>query len=236
MHRANRLIVAALSVVTAGLAMNVAEASASDKLVADLQLTSHTPGTPTGATLHLVWPDGPNGKPKPEAKGVFTLPAGAAIDESAVPTCTASDQQLEAEGGAACPDGSAVGPGQVSLLTGFGSPVDPILLDDEWYHGPQQIFGLLTPHAAPGPVVAVNRVKIVGASFVAAPSLPPGYPPGTKTVPKQSDQAIHMIVNNGHAFMTTPPTCPANGKWVAHSEVTYDDGSVDRATSVTPCN
>src|SRR5437764_770452 len=101
------LVLAALTVTLALLAPQAAQARAHEKLIADLQLTSHTPGTPTGLTLHLVWPDnGPDGRPKPEAKGVFTLPDGAQIDESAVPTCTASDTELELEGGAACPAGS----------------------------------------------------------------------------------------------------------------------------------
>jgi hypothetical protein len=229
------LIVAMLTITTAGLAASAAQA-ASEKLVADLQLTSHKPGTPSGGTLHLVWPsNGPGGKPKPEVKGVFNLPAGSKIDESAVPACTASDTELEVEGSAACPSGSAIGPGEVSLLTGLGPPVDPILLDDQWFHGPGQIFAIFTPRGAPRPIVAVNRVQIEGASFVARPSLPAGYPPGTKTVPKQSDQTIDTMVNGGHAFITTPPTCPASRKWIAHSEVTYDDGSIEKATSVTPC-
>ena len=212
-------------------------AAASTKLVADLKLTSHRPGTPTGGTLHLVWPDNASdGRPKPEAKGVFVLPKGSRIDESALPACTASDEQLRVEGGAACPDGSDVGPGQVSFMTGLGAPVDPLLLDNEWYHGPGQIFGLFTPHGAPAPTLAVNRVKIVGTSFVATPSLPPGFPPNKKTVPKQSDQRIYKHVSSsGASFITTPPRCPRSGKWVSHSTVTYDDGSVDRATSVTRC-
>jgi hypothetical protein len=212
-------------------------AAANSKLVADLKLTSHRPGTPTGATLHLVWPDnGPDGRPKPEAKGVFVLPKGSRIDESAVPTCTASDEQLQVQGGAACPDGSDVGPGRVSFMTGLGAPVDPFLVDNEWYHGPRQIFGLFTPRDAPAPTLAVNRVKIVGASFVAKPSLPPGFPPDKKTVPKESHQRIHKRVSStGASFITTPSKCPRSGKWVSHSTVTYDDGSIDRATSVTRC-
>ena len=212
-------------------------AAASQKLVADLKLTSHRPATPTGATLHLVWPDNDaGGRPKPEAKGVFVLPKGARIDETAIPTCTASDEQLKIEGGGACPDGSDLGPGQVSFDTGLGAPVDPFMLDNEWYHGPGQIFGLFHPHGQQAPTLIVNRVKIVGASFVATPSLPPGVPPTRKTVPKQSDQRVYKRVGStGASFITTPPTCPRSGKWVAHATVTYDDGSVDRAKSVTRC-
>jgi hypothetical protein len=223
-----------LTILVAALA-GPADALARGKLIADLQLTSHEPATPTGGTLHLVWPDGPGGKPKPEAKGVFELPAGSRINENAIPTCFASDPELQVEGDAACPVGSGIGPGAITLLTGLGSPVDPVFLDDQWFHGPGQIFALITPRGLPRPIT-VNRVKIEGASFVASPSLPPGYPPSTKTVPKQSDQTIDQRVSAAGSFLTTPPICPDNGKWIAHGTVIYDDGSVDRATSVTPCN
>ena len=207
-------------------------AHAGERLIADLKLTSHRPGTPTGATLHLVWP---GEKPKPEAKGVFVPPKGTVINEAAVPTCTASDTELKALGGRACPDGSDLGPGEVSFVTGAGAPVDPFLLDNEWYHGPHQIFGLFTPHDAPAPILVVNRVAIRGSSFVATPSLPPGFPPGEKTVPKQSDQVINKSVSSAGSFITTPPRCPRSGKWISHATVTYEDGSVDTAKGVTRC-
>jgi hypothetical protein len=228
--------------ITTGIATAVAAciaaggAAAAEHTIADIGLTSHKPGTPTGGTLHLVWPSAhPGGKPKPETKGVFQLPAGTKIDEGAVPACTASDTELKTLGGAACPPGSDVGPGRVSFITGVGAPLDPFLLDNEWYHGPGQIIGLFHPHGQSAPTLAVNRVRIEGASFVATPALPPGYPPGEKTAPKQSDQTIHKLVSGGRAFLTTPPTCPRSGRWISHSTVTYEDGSVETAASATPC-
>ena len=115
------------------------------QLVSDLQLASHTPSTPTGATLRLVWPDGPDGKPKPETEGVFELPEGTVVNEAAIPTCTASDEE-------------------------------------------------------------------------------------------PSDQVIDLRATDAGAFITTPPTCPAGGEWISHTTITYTDGTVDRATGVTPCH
>src|SRR5947208_16267318 len=111
--RLTRMIGAAL-LVALGAGLIPAAASA-DQLIADLQLLSHRPGVPTGATLHLVWPDGPNGKAKEEKQGVFELPAGTVFNENAIPTCTASDEEMKALGRAACPAGSALGPGEVLL-------------------------------------------------------------------------------------------------------------------------
>jgi hypothetical protein len=215
--------------------MAQAAANADAGLVSDLQLTSHVVGTPSGGTLHLVWPDGPDGKPKPEAKGVFQFPAGTIINEQAVPVCNASDTELQLEGRAACPDGSALGPGDLALITGVGAPVDPLRLDDFWFHGPGQLVGLISPQGSQYPVLAVNRVQIQGATLIAQPSLPPGYPPGTKTAPKESNQRIDRLVSSAGAFITTPPTCPSSGAWISHTTITYDDGSTDSATSATPC-
>ena len=231
-RRLIRAIGAGIAVV---LVSGLGEADASVKFVARLQLTSHRPNRPTGATLHIVWPsDGPGGKPKPEAKE-SSLPAGTKVNEKAVPTCTASDTQLKAEGSAACSSATYLGPGMATVITGLGPPVDPFGLDDRWFHAPGAIVAVFTARGAPGPTLTVNRVEIKGATFIARLSLPPGYPPGTKTVPKQSDQIIDRRVSSAGAFITTPPSCPKDGKWISRATSTYDDGSTDTATNVTPC-
>lgn len=231
-----RSVVFVATSIALALGAGAASAGAKPRLVADLQLTAHKSGQPSGATLHLVWPDaGKTRKPKPEKLGVFHLPAGTRINESAIPTCTASDTELKARGGAACPPGSALGPGRVDFVTGIGNPVDPFAMDNHWYHGPKQIIGLFHVPGTSHPTIAVNRVEIRGSSFIARPALPPGYPPGEKTVPKESYQRIHRLVTAKGAFITTPPKCPRSRRWISRSAVTYDDGSVQRATSVTRC-
>jgi hypothetical protein len=215
--------------------VDAAAAAASERLVAELKLTSHRPNQPTGATLHLVWPKDENGKPKTQKVGVFRPPAGTRINEAAIPACTATDAELRAQGGAACPDGSALGPGRVTFVSGIGSPLDPVTLDNDWYHAPGQLIGLFHPPGSSMPIIAVNRVDIQGSAFVARPALPPGYPPGSKTAPKQSDQEIYGMSTTGGAFLTTPPRCPRSGRWVSHAKMIFEDGSVERATSVTRC-
>jgi hypothetical protein len=200
------------------------------------QLTSHRPASATGAVLHIVYPDdGPGGKPKPVSKGVYEFPAGTRFDEGALPICTASDAEFELLGANACPSDTALGGGGITVDTGFGAPVDPMALDDGYFHGPGQLITVFTPHGYPRPVLQVNRLKIEGSTIIDLPSLPPGYPPGTKTVAKQVDQQIALASSGTRAFMTTPATCASSGKWVARLTITYDDGSVDTATSATPC-
>jgi hypothetical protein len=223
--------------LAAVFAFSPASAGASaDKLISNLKMTSHRPGTATGLKLHLVWPsDGPDGRPKPETKGVFRLPPGTVVDETAIPTCMASDAELQSQGYSGCPSPTALGPGVTTLLTGVGPPMDPFIVDDYWFHGPGQLIAVYTSQGSTSPGLSVNRVKIKRSRFVATPSLPPGFPPGSKTVPKRSDQRVFRRVSEAGAFVTTPPHCPRNHHWVAHTKVTYEDGSVQRARSVTPC-
>jgi hypothetical protein len=229
-----RLAAVGVVVAIAG-GVQTAGAAASERLVVDLQLTAHRPNQPTGAKLHILWPNDERGKAKPEKVGIFHLPAGTRVNQSAIPVCAATDAELRAQGGAACPEGSALGPGRVTFVSGIGSPLDPVTLDNDWYHAPGQLVGLFHPRGSSMPVIAVNRVDIQGSTFIARPALPPGYPPGTRTAARQSDQEIFGLTTTRGAFLTTPPRCPRNGKWIARAKVIYDDGSVETDTSVTRC-
>jgi hypothetical protein len=199
-------------------------------------LTSHEPGTSTGAVLHLVYPDdGPGGKPKPVSGGVYEFPSGTRFDGSALPVCSASDQDFQVQGFGACAPDTALGGGGLTVDTGFGPPIDPMALDDRYFHGPGELVTVFTPHDADRPVMQVNRLKIQGSTIIDHPSLPPGYPPGTKTVAKQVDQHIDSVSRAGRAFMTTPRTCPPTREWISRLTIVYEDGSVDSATSATSC-
>ena len=206
----------------------------SHRLIARLRLTSSRPNTATGAILDLIRPNGPGGKPKPEATGIFQLPKGTRISTTAVPACTKDDTTLQLEGESACPS-SHVGEGLATLITGVGPPVDPLTIDDHWYYAPGQIVALYTYHGTTEPVLKVGRVRIRGATFIAPLDLPPGYPPGTKTVPKESDVTLDRYVGPRGSFITTPATCPASGRWVSRVTLIYDDHTTDSATDSMRC-
>jgi hypothetical protein len=210
-------------------------ASAADSgLQATLRLTSSQPGTPAGAILDLTRPDGPDGKPKTEATGIFQLPAGTTVDQHAVPPCTNDDVTWQIEGDSACPN-SHIGSGFATLITGLGPPIDPVGIDEQWYYAPGEIVALYSAHDHPFPVLKVGHVQIHGATFVAPLDLPPGYPPGTKTAPKRTDVTIQPYVGAHGAFITTPATCPADGHWITTVTLHYEDGSTDTISDATPC-
>jgi hypothetical protein len=185
-------------------------------------------------SLNLTRPDGPNGKPKTEAVGVFELPAGTTVNQHAVPPCMLDDTTWQIEGDSGCPD-SHVGNGFASLYTGLGSPVDPLGIDEQWYYAPGEIVALYSLHGHPSPIIKIGHVTISGATFTAALDLPPGYPPGTKTSPGTTDVTLQPYVGANGAFITTPPTCPAGGKWITTVTLHYDDGATDRVADATPC-
>jgi hypothetical protein len=213
-----------------------AQAASAARMELRFQLTSHQPGTPTGATLHIVYPnDGPGGKPKPVSLGVYRFPRGTTIDEGAVPVCLASDAEFELLGASACPPDTALGGGGLTVDTGFGPPIDPLVLDDSYFHGPGELITAFRPREAPGPVLQVNRLQIEGSTIIDRPSLPPGYPQGTKTVAKEVNDEIAPVSSGGQAFMTTPPKCPRSGSWISRLTITYEDGTMETATSATPC-
>ena len=123
--RMRLLAVLTIALGAGGLGFTAQAASAAG-MELRFQLTSHQPGTPTGATLHIVYPnDGPGGKPKPVSLGVYQFPSGTTVDEAAVPVCPASDAEFELLGTAACAAASGLGGGGITVDTGFGPPIDP---------------------------------------------------------------------------------------------------------------
>lgn len=231
--RTRRRLVAGAAMVVVALT-TAPTASAGSQIQAKLRLTSSYPSTPTGVVLSLDRPDGPDGKPKTEAIGVFQLPPGTTVNQNAVPPCTNDDVTWQLEGQSACPS-SFIGTGFATLFTGLGAPVDPFTVDEHWYYAPGQIVSLYTNHGQDYPVLQVGRVEIRDASFVAPLDLPPGYPPGTKWAPGHTEVTLNRFVGPHGAFITTPHTCP-HGKWITTVFLTYGDGSTDTVRDETPCH
>src|SRR4051794_36028292 len=111
------------------VAMVPASAQATTTPAADFQLdmASHTPGTPTSLNLHIFYkdPKDPQAQPPPQRKIVIEAPEGSIIDSGAVPKCLAGDAELQLAGEAACSSDSRIGSGTLSLITGGGPGFDP---------------------------------------------------------------------------------------------------------------
>src|SRR5437763_121264 len=86
--------------------------------------TTKKPGAPSGRIFHDEFFNASDrsAKPPPVQHIHIQLPHGARFDWRAVPLCTASDAQLEAQGESACPAGSNVGHEIYSFDTGLPGP------------------------------------------------------------------------------------------------------------------
>jgi hypothetical protein len=227
-------LAAAVAALAGALAAPMTAGAAESHMQVQLRLTSPKPNTPTGAVLNLTRPDEADGKPKTETRGVFRLPAGTVINQDAVPPCTKDDLTWQVEGTAACPD-SYLGNGYVTLVSGLGPPVDPFDVDQHWYYAPGELVALYTKHGTTYPILEVGHAQIDGATISADLDLPPGYPPGTKTSPKDTDLTIQPYVGPRGTFITTPPTCPSSGKWITTVTLSYEDGTDETVSDAMPC-
>jgi len=182
----------------------------------ELNLGATEPGTEAEPTFVVSYrnPDDPNGKPPAIASAVFRLPTGTRIDTAAVERCTATDEQIQAQGpAAACPPGSKVGSGKLTAVTGFGPPSDPIAGDVTVFNGADELIEVVT---VPGTqtVAGMDRLSIEGNVLTAHPPATPGGPPDGRTAVKD----IQLKIDRG-GYVTTPPDCGSGGwGYSAHYE------------------
>lgn len=209
-----------------------------DALDFQLGMQTQMPARPTALTLHVVYrnPSGPDAKPSPLRKSVIEAPAGTIFDGRATPVCAASDNQLMVSGTAACPAGSQVGDGTVSLITGFGPPVDPLIIDAVLLNGGDGIVELFSEHRT-GVRVAVGHARFTAPNTLTETPAPnPGGPPDGESAVHQVDFRFYERRGaDGETFIRTPPNCPGSGAWIARITATLANGQTLAAQSSTPC-
>jgi hypothetical protein len=216
-----------------------AQTASAESLEFDFHFTTTEPATGTGATVHIVYPDGGAGKPRPLRTGAIELPEGTHIDESAVPVCTATDDELRMLGTFACAQDTRLGSGQITAVTGCGVPLDPFVAEIHAFHGPGQVIYAYTAPGAAAPVVYVARDAIDGSTLRSQRplDLPPGCPPPDgRTHPKIGDLTLDPPASGGRHFITTPERCRGHGTWRARLTIEWaDDLTTDSVTATTPC-
>lgn len=187
-----------------------------------------TASSPTGLNLTLRYlnPEDRDAKPPAITKVLLALPEGTRFDGTAVPVCEASNEEIQAQGRAACPAASKVGEGKLVAFT--GSPLDPVTNDVGIYNGPGELIEIIT-FANGGPTTGVDRLKINGNVLTGNPPFVPGAPPDGRT----SVSEITWDVSATGRFLVTPPTC--GGQWTSVGEFEFDDGGKTRITATQAC-
>jgi hypothetical protein len=198
--------------------------------------TTAVPGASTGIDTRILYkhPDDPNAKPIPIRQEIFTFPVGTRWDNSVVPDCTVSDEELRLQGESACPPQSWIGSGHGDTsMTGFPGAGETALTVNAFEYGAGRFRVLGAAEQFPLRFVAHGR-REGRTNTVEIPRTPGGPPDG--------DGALRRVHNvfparslGRRAYVRTPRKCPSSGVWTFKARMTFADGAVERAVHRMPC-
>ncbi len=196
--------------------------------------TTQQPGAPSGRMLRNDYfhASGPEAK-SPALKHLrIELPPGARFDTGAVQACTASDAEIAATRGGACPDDSALGTEVYIVDTGFPEPNRFVTVDIQFFNERGGIIVFTEDRSAGSRLV--NHGKVTERTYdLDYPPLP-GTPPEGGTN-RSEDATFAAATGPGGAYLTTPPSCPAQGFWTFRATFTYVNGEEHVRESRSPC-
>ncbi len=196
-----------------------------DRQDMQLEFTTDRPGAASDLLLSIDYmdPQDPNGKPPAVRKVVETLGRRALIDTSAPRLCTATDAELVAQGKDACPRGSRVGTGVITLDTGVPGPSRFIIADVLFLNNTKELIFLNT--VRDGGERVVVRAKVRGRrTYVNNAPFLPGVPPDGTAIDTVEVTLGTDRLKQGDSYITTPSRCPERGFRWNRIKFTYDDG------------
>jgi hypothetical protein len=167
------------------------------------------------------------------------LPPGAKYDTSVPESCTASDAELMLEGGAACPAGSAIGGGVITVDTGIpGARI--VTADAEFFNNATDPDGeFIYVNTVRGTALRVIiRADVTKTSTVTTATFLPGTPPdggAIDTVDIEIDSVSRLVDGKRRNYITTPRKCPKAKHWTTRVEFTYPDGVTEGVDTEVPC-
>jgi hypothetical protein len=234
-----RLVVAAIGAVCAPLAL--AGQADGDRQSLEFTATSERPNSSTGTRIVIdyVNPADPRAKPFAVDRVELRGHPGTRIDTSVPARCGASDAQLVAQGASACPRGSIVGGGVVRTDSGGTGPLRFFVNDVTLINGRDQLIFLLEERRSGFRLV--TRAPVTPTGTITRVPFVPGGPPDGQLAIDFVDLRTRAISNARGNYITTPPTCPASGRWTNRGIFSYDDDqdgnfdTVQTERSATPC-
>jgi hypothetical protein len=222
-------LVAAALVATA--LADTAVAGSAPRADFSFDLSTRAPGARSAIHLQILYKGStPDAKPSPIRRITILAPTGMRFDSRALPRCDASDDELRAEGDAACPAASALGGGVLTGMTGFGAPLDPVATDVTIYNTAAGNVELVKEQSSGRPL-ATDRFKITGRTWSAQPPSTPGGPPDGETAVRRID--FHYAPKA--AWAVAPPKCGRHRRWRSTGIFTYADGVTATVHDDTPC-
>jgi hypothetical protein len=220
-----------LAAVLAATAVAQYGGSDDSRQLAEYTLSQRKTDRPTAERFLFDYqnPSDPEAKPPAVRRVVTVLPKGGRYDPSVPGSCTASDQELMAQGASACPEDSAIGGGVVTVDTGFPGPGRYVTADIEFFNNaedPEGEFIYLNTVRGTGARTVIRADVTRRRTITEAPMLP-GTPPdggAIDTVDVTVEKVSRRIDGEREAYITTPGRCPPDRTWTAKVKFTYADG------------
>jgi hypothetical protein len=237
MHSKSRHIAAlAAAVVPLAVVCDTAAAEPTARVEYSDAFTTRAPGTASGRVFHDEFFDARDAGAKPPAVQHvhLQLPPGARFDTGAVPACGATDAELMAEGAAACAPGSQLGTEVFSFDTGVDGPNRLVTNDITFLNDPGELIILTQERQSGARVVVRGKIGPETLDFELAPL--PGTPPDGGADKREDSKFPVTVGPKGKSWLTTPPACPATGKWTFRVDYTFRNGEKVTRTSDAPCN
>src|SRR5215213_3062494 len=227
------LALAAAVLLSAAAAPAVAEPPRLVKYVD--RFTTVRPGASSGrhAETDLVNPADRDAKPTSFSHVRVVFAPGTVVDTGALPRCDASDAELMASGAAACPTSTRVGRGVIDLDSGVPGPGRHLLVDVVFLNARDQLVFVTTQRSNGARVILRGRYSHGNRLDVDVPLVPGAPPDGAAETHELIDLAAHS--SGGRAYIRTPRSCPASGRWTNAVTYTFRDGVTQTFTTHAPC-
>jgi hypothetical protein len=239
-HARPRLVLLILGIA---LLASAAAAPAADdsRQAATYELTEQRPGTGTSErfSFDYVNPGDPESKPPAVRRVVTTLPRGARFDTSVPARCTASDAELTAEGGAACPPESAIGGGVITVDTGLPGEGRIVTADVEFFNNTDEFIYVNTVRGTEARTII--RAAVEDRRTITNADMLPGTPPDGGAIDTVEIEVLNtsaVIEGVTRNYITTPKRCRGrkdDPHWTTRVEFTYADGVTQTVPTHTPC-
>jgi hypothetical protein len=210
---------------------SLAYASAQFTQTANVTLTAVKAGKPTGLKAALLSTDPGAVQPQGLKTLTIALPNATKFNfkSSAIKQCKASDVEIKATLGSACPAKSLVGSG---TAVANGSPVIPIIPEKaKAYAGKNQIIFLLTPAASSGQILVLHGKVAANKVTTEVPVINAG---GLNVVITSLNLNVKTIGHGKKAFITAGK-CKA-GKFTVKSSFVYQTGATLTISSSSKCS
>jgi hypothetical protein len=215
----------------------VAAPGPSDRQSSSYTLSEERPGH--GSSERFVFdyrnPDDPEAKPPAVRRVVTVLPRGARYDTTAPEQCTAGDPELMAQGGAACPPGSAIGGGVVTVDTGAPGDARIVTADVEFFNNAGEFIYVNTVRGTEARTII--RAAVTKRKTITDAGMLPGTPPDGGSI-DTVDLTVENVAAGSRDYITTPPVCrgrKTDPHWTTRVRFTYADEVTQVVPTHTPC-